>query len=129
VTADDRSRRRGPSRPGGSGRGGPPLPAEADRLQTFVLEVGRELGFAGTPVSETQDRLTRIAAAGGAPEARIVVLPTALVIALGRGGRTMVESVPQRTGCGWTRSPCSTPSSRRPNGAASARRTGWTGSG
>jgi uncharacterized membrane protein YjjP (DUF1212 family) len=47
-------------------------------------------------VSETQERLTRIAAAsGGGDDARVVVLPTALMIAFGQGGWATVESTPQ----------------------------------
>jgi uncharacterized membrane protein YjjP (DUF1212 family) len=44
------------------------------------------------------ERLARIAAANGAPDARIVVLPTTLMIALGRARRTTIELIPQRTG-------------------------------
>lgn len=71
---------------------------EGDQLHAFVLEVGRALTLAGTEVSETQERLARIAAANGAPDARIVALPTALLIGFGRAGRVTIESVPQRTG-------------------------------
>lgn len=73
-------------------------PAHARGLRAFVLELGRALSLAGTAVSETQDRLLRIAAANGAPNARIVVLPTALIVALDRAHRATVESIPQRTG-------------------------------
>lgn len=73
--------------------------ADADRqLHAFVLEIGRALALAGAAVSETQDRLRRIAVANGVEDARIVVLPTALLIAFGRAGWTTVESVPQITG-------------------------------
>ena len=51
-----------------------------------MLELGRALSLAGTAVSETQDRLTTVAAASGASDARIVVLPTTLMIAFGRAG-------------------------------------------
>lgn len=70
----------------------------AAELHEFVLATGRALSLAGTAVTETQQRLTRIAAANGADGARIVVFPTALLIALEPGGRTTVESVPQLTG-------------------------------
>ena len=63
-----------------------------------MLELGRALSLAGTAVSETQERLIRVAAASGAPDARIVVLPTALIISLGRGGFASVESIPQMAG-------------------------------
>lgn len=63
-----------------------------------MLELGRALSLAGTAVSETQERLTAVAAASGANEARIVVLPTALIIALGRAGWATIESIPQLAG-------------------------------
>jgi uncharacterized membrane protein YjjP (DUF1212 family) len=63
-----------------------------------VLELGRALSLAGTPVSETQDHLSAIAAACGARAARIVVLPTALIIAFGRAGWATIESIPQLAG-------------------------------
>jgi uncharacterized membrane protein YjjP (DUF1212 family) len=67
-------------------------------MQEFVLELGRMLGLAGTAVSETQERLTAIAAAIGASDARVVVLPTALMIAFGRAGWATIESIPQFAG-------------------------------
>ena len=57
----------------------------AGDLHAFLLELGRALSLAGTAVSETQERLTRIAAASGGDDARVVVLPTALMIAFGQG--------------------------------------------
>jgi uncharacterized membrane protein YjjP (DUF1212 family) len=63
-----------------------------------VLELGRALSLAGTAVSETQQRLLRIAAANGAPDSRVVVLPTVLMVSFGRAQRTFIESIPQRTG-------------------------------
>lgn len=68
------------------------------QLHAFVLEAGRALSLAGAPVGETQERLARIAGAGGAGGARVVVLPTALVLALDPAGPATVESVPQLTG-------------------------------
>jgi len=82
----------------------PPLAPAADEaahtreLHAFVLELGRALSLAGAAVSETQERLTRIAAANGADDARIVVLPTALMIAFGRAGWATIEAIPQMTG-------------------------------
>src|SRR3954452_6072882 len=73
-------------------------PAYPDSLHPFVLEVGRALSLAGTAVSETQDRLLTIAVANGAPDARVVVFPTALIVSLGTDRRATVESIPQRTG-------------------------------
>jgi len=63
-----------------------PEAADVDELHAFVLELGRALSLAGTAVSETQERLTVIAGASGAPNARIVVLPIALAIARLPGG-------------------------------------------
>jgi uncharacterized membrane protein YjjP (DUF1212 family) len=63
-----------------------------------VLGVGRALSLAGTAVSETQERLTRIAAASGGQDARVVVLPTALMIGFGRAGWATIESTPQHNG-------------------------------
>jgi uncharacterized membrane protein YjjP (DUF1212 family) len=64
-------------------------------LHEFVLELGRSLSLAGTAVSETQERLAQVAAASGVPDARVIVLPTALIIALGRGDWATIESIPQ----------------------------------
>jgi uncharacterized membrane protein YjjP (DUF1212 family) len=71
--------------------------APAD-LYAFVLEAGRALSLAGAAVGETQDRLTRIASAGGAEGVRVIALPTALVISLDPAGPATIESVPQLTG-------------------------------
>lgn len=70
----------------------------ARELHAFVLEVGRALVLAGTAVSETQERMTRIAEAGGARSARIVALPTALIVAFGRARWATIESIPQLQG-------------------------------
>src|SRR5690349_3577028 len=75
--------------------GSSPDPRE---LHAFVLELGRALSLAGTAVSETQERLVRVAESSGADEARIVVLPTALIISFGRAGWATIESIPQLAG-------------------------------
>jgi uncharacterized membrane protein YjjP (DUF1212 family) len=67
-------------------------------LHAFVLELGRALALAGTAVSETQERLSAVAAASGVPDSRVVVLPTALIIAFERGGSASIESIPQFAG-------------------------------
>jgi uncharacterized membrane protein YjjP (DUF1212 family) len=67
-------------------------------MHGFLLELGRMLSLAGTAVSETQERLTAIAAAAGADDARVIVLPTALMIAFGRAGWATIESIPQLAG-------------------------------
>lgn len=81
----------------------PPAPpadetAHTRELHALVLELGRALSLAGAAVSETQERLTTIAAANGAHDARIVVLPTALIIAFGRARWATIEAIPQMTG-------------------------------
>jgi hypothetical protein len=60
-----------------------------------VLELGRAPGLAGTAVGEIQERLTAVAAASGAKKARIVVLPTVLLVSLERGEWTTIEATPQ----------------------------------
>jgi hypothetical protein len=67
-------------------------------LHAFVLELGRAPSLAGTAVSETQERLQRIAAANDAGDARVVVLPTALILAFGRARSATIESIPQLAG-------------------------------
>jgi uncharacterized membrane protein YjjP (DUF1212 family) len=73
-------------------------PADGLLMRRFVLELGRALSLAGAPVSETQERLTRVARANGVPDARVVVLPTALLISLGRGRPSTIEAIPQHRG-------------------------------
>jgi uncharacterized membrane protein/uncharacterized membrane protein YjjP (DUF1212 family) len=72
--------------------------ADLELLRAVLLEVGRSLALAGTAVSETQERLARIATANGAPHARVVVFPTALLIDVHGAGGSTVEAVPQLTG-------------------------------
>ncbi|HET9139594.1 threonine/serine exporter family protein [Actinophytocola sp.] len=72
--------------------------AAAGRLHAFLLEAGRALTLAGTAVSEVQERLTRIAEHNGAPGARVVVLPTTLIVSLGAEERATIEAIPQLTG-------------------------------
>ncbi len=81
----------------------PPAPPADDaahtrELHAFVLELGRALSLAGAAVSETQERLTTIAAANGARDARIVVLPTALMVAFGPARWATIEAIPQLAG-------------------------------
>src|SRR5262245_28763368 len=75
-----------------------PSPADDAELQAFVLELGRALSLAGTAVSETQERLSAVAAASGEADARVIVLPTALMISFGRTGSATIESIPQVSG-------------------------------
>lgn len=78
----------------GSPQGGP---ADA-ALHTFLLALGGALSRAGVAVSEIQERLDLVATSNGASRARIVVLPTALIVSLGRGEPASVESIPQVDG-------------------------------
>ena len=55
------------------------------------------MSLSGAAVSETQERLTAIAAANRAHDARILVLPTALIVSLGRADWATIESIPQVT--------------------------------
>jgi len=73
-------------------------PPDVREMHGFLLELGRMLSLAGTAVSETQERLTAIAAAADADDARVIVLPTALMIAFGRAGWATIESIPQLAG-------------------------------
>ena len=70
-----------------------PSPSESRELHAFVLGLGRALSRSGAAVSETQDRLLRVSAAAGAGDARIVVLPTVLMIAFGEARWTAIESI------------------------------------
>jgi uncharacterized membrane protein YjjP (DUF1212 family) len=71
---------------------------DALELRAFLLELARSLTLSGAAVSETQERLARVAAAYGAPGARIVVLPTAMIVSAGPHERAAIESVSQLTG-------------------------------
>lgn len=74
------------------------LHADVEReraLVDFLLQLGRAMNQAGTAVSETQERLERIAAAYGTEGARILVLPTTLIVSLGRAETATIEKVPQ----------------------------------
>lgn len=64
-------------------------------LQAFVLDLGRSLALAGAAVSETQQRLTAVAGATGVEDARVVVLPTALLLSFGHAGAATIEAIPQ----------------------------------
>src|SRR3954467_12081696 len=75
-----------------------PSPDDSGELQAFVLELGRALSLAGTAVSETQERLSAVANASGVADARVIVLPTALMISFGRTGSATIESIPQLAG-------------------------------
>jgi uncharacterized membrane protein YjjP (DUF1212 family) len=65
-------------------------------VRAFLLALARALTLAGAAVSETQARLARVATAYGAPGARIIVLPTAMIVSMGARDRAAVEAVRHR---------------------------------
>jgi uncharacterized membrane protein YjjP (DUF1212 family) len=60
-------------------------------LQLFVVQLGAAMNAAGEPVYVVQDRLTRMAAAYGAPAATVSAFPTYLMVTMGRGEPAAVE--------------------------------------
>ena len=67
-------------------------------LQQFLLYLGSALTAAGEAVNEIEDRLRRVAAAYGAPSARVSVLPTYLVVSLEPGRAATLEPTQQLRG-------------------------------
>jgi uncharacterized membrane protein YjjP (DUF1212 family) len=67
-------------------------------LQQFVVLLGSALTAAGEAVNEIQDHLRRVASAYGAPEARITVLPTFVVVSLEPTRPTTLEPTQQLRG-------------------------------
>jgi uncharacterized membrane protein YjjP (DUF1212 family) len=65
-----------------------------DLLQ-FLLYFGSALTAAGEAVNKIEDHLHRLAAIYGAPHARVIVLPTYLVVALGHGRPVALEPTHQ----------------------------------
>jgi uncharacterized membrane protein YjjP (DUF1212 family) len=59
-------------------------------LQTFVVRLGAALNAVGEPVYTIQDSVRRVAAAYGAPTARITAFPTSLLVSLS-GETTVLE--------------------------------------
>jgi uncharacterized membrane protein YjjP (DUF1212 family) len=78
----------------------PPDPGEPDPadLQQFLLYLGSALTSAGEAVNKIEERLHRIAAVYGAPQARISVLPTYLVVSLAHGAPATLEPTHQLRG-------------------------------
>ena len=72
--------------------------SEEAELQQFLLYLGSALTAAGEAVNEIEDRLRRVAAAYGAPEARVSVLPTYLVVSLKPGQPASLEPTRQLRG-------------------------------
>ena len=61
------------------------------QLQLFVVQLGAAMNAAGEPVYVVQDRLTKMAAAYGAPAATVSAFPTYLMVTMGRGEPAAVE--------------------------------------
>ncbi|MEV4343990.1 threonine/serine exporter family protein [Actinoplanes sp. NPDC049596] len=71
---------------------------ERRELQQFLLYLGSALTAAGEAVNQIEDRLLRVAAAYGAPHARVSVLPTYLVVSLEPGRPATLEPTRQLRG-------------------------------
>ncbi|MCA2211489.1 threonine/serine ThrE exporter family protein [Jidongwangia harbinensis] len=70
----------------------------AGDLQQFLLFLGSALTAAGEAVNRVEEHLRRVAAAYGAPDARVSVLPTYLVVALEPGRPATLEPTGQLRG-------------------------------
>jgi hypothetical protein len=82
--------------------------------------------MSGDAVSLIQDRLRRIAAAYGFPDARISLFPTLLLVALRDGEPAIVGTIDSvRQSSGSTRPPRSSPSPAAPSAPSSHRRRRW----
>jgi uncharacterized membrane protein YjjP (DUF1212 family)/uncharacterized membrane protein YjjB (DUF3815 family) len=101
----------GPELPAAPSSSGPPSPStppplprpgpgvsEVERVDRgtldLLLEVGRALIDSGDAVGNVQDVLQRIAAAYGAAQVGIMVLPTALIVSIPQGGSVETEVAP-----------------------------------
>ncbi|RSM69598.1 hypothetical protein DMB66_11470 [Actinoplanes sp. ATCC 53533] len=71
---------------------------EAEDLQQFLLFLGSALTAAGEAVNQIEEHLRRVAAAYGAPDARVSVTPTYLVVALEPGRPATLEPTGQLRG-------------------------------
>jgi uncharacterized membrane protein YjjP (DUF1212 family) len=71
---------------------------EAEELQQFLLFLGSALTAAGEAVNQIEEHLRRVAAAYGAPGARVSVLPTYLVVSLEPGRPATLEPTRQLRG-------------------------------
>src|SRR3954465_8837814 len=79
----------------GADQAGPSAGQDERALLRFLLFLGSGMTAAGEAVNEIQDHLMEVAAAYGAPHARVAVLPTYLEIALEPGRAATLE--PTRT--------------------------------
>ncbi|MEU8612439.1 threonine/serine exporter family protein [Actinoplanes sp. NPDC048791] len=67
-------------------------------LRQFLLYLGSAMTAAGEAVNQIEERLCRVAAVYGAPDARVSVLPTYLVVALEPGRSATLEPTRQLRG-------------------------------
>ena len=72
---------------------------ELGELQQFLLYLGSALTAAGDAVNQVEEHLRRVAAAYGAPRARVSVLPTYLVVALKPGQPATLEPPASSAAC------------------------------
>jgi uncharacterized membrane protein YjjP (DUF1212 family) len=66
-------------------------PATDPTLLTFIAQLGAALSEMGEPVSAVQERLTTVARAYGAPNARVSAFPTYFMISMGTGEPVVLE--------------------------------------
>jgi uncharacterized membrane protein YjjP (DUF1212 family) len=71
---------------------------ELRELQRLLLYLGSALTAAGEAVNQIEEHLHRVAAAYGAPRARVSVLPTYVVVALEPGRPATLEPTRQLRG-------------------------------
>lgn len=71
-------------------------PGDEDReqLQRLLVQLGAAMSATGETAQSVQDRLTRVAAAHGAGEARISAFPTFALVTMGDGRPATVELTP-----------------------------------
>ena len=88
-------------RGGSSPADDPPTASKALKLrelEEFLLYLGSALSAAGEAVNHIEEHLRRVASAYGAPDARVSVLPTYLVVALEPGRPATLEPTRQLRG-------------------------------
>jgi uncharacterized membrane protein YjjP (DUF1212 family) len=76
----------------------PPAALKLRELEEFLLYLGSALSAAGEAVNHIEEHLRGVAAAYGAPDARVSVLPTYLVVALEPGRPATLEPTRQLRG-------------------------------
>lgn len=71
---------------------------DEQELQQFLLYLGSALTAAGEAVNQIEEHLVKVAAAYGAPHARVSVLPTYVVVSLEPGRPATLEPTRQLRG-------------------------------